>query len=86
MNKFPTSLELESTMIRILRDSSSGPLSSAEIDSAVAIALGISPETLAIIHSGNRSEFAYRMAWVRSKAKKKNLITKDEITRGWQLV
>jgi hypothetical protein len=83
--KFPSDQSLQKALIEALVDNPSG-LGSKEIDEAVARKLSIDPRLLAIVHSGSRTEFAYRLAWARTKAKKKNLISRDETTKKWTAV
>lgn len=72
-SNFPSSVELTSSMLRILKLHPQG-LSTKEIDQAVVAELGISGEVASIIRSGNRTEIQYRLAWSRTKAKKAGLI------------
>jgi restriction endonuclease Mrr len=72
-SKMPTSSELNSSLLKILAQHSSG-LTVREIDQAVIQDLGISSELANQIRSGNRTEIQYRMAWCRTKAKKQGLI------------
>ena len=56
-------------------------LSSKEFDTLIAKSLKLDEETLSILHNatqGQRTEFQYRMAWVRTKAKKKGILTRNE--------
>jgi len=55
-------------MLDFLREQT-GPVSNKDIEAAVARILDIPQTLLATIHSGNRTEFQYRMAWARTKAK-----------------
>jgi hypothetical protein len=76
---------MESALMRVLarRDAT---LKSRDLDELVARELQITPEQNAIIHSGSRTEFSYRMAWIRTKAKKKGLIERDESSGAWRKV
>jgi hypothetical protein len=80
--KFPSDQSLQKAVIEVLVDNPLG-LSSKEIDEEVARKLSMDPSLLTILHSGSRTEFAYRLAWARTKAKKKNLIRRDESTKKW---
>lgn len=71
--QLPTSAQLTDSLLNVLARSPEG-LTVREIDSAVIQDLGISPELADQIRSGNRTEFQYRMAWCRTKAKKASLI------------
>ena len=68
MEQLPRYQELIEPMLRFLR-SNNGPASNRTIDEAVAKELGIPQKLLSEIHSGKRTEFQYRMAWARTKAK-----------------
>jgi hypothetical protein len=82
--KFPSDQSLQKALIEVLIDNPSG-LGSKEIDKEVARKLSVDPSVLSIIHSGSRTEFAYRLAWARTKAKKKKLITRDESSKKWSV-
>ena len=69
----PTSLQLADSLLKVLARYPEG-LTVREIDAAVMQDLGISSELASQIRSGNRTEFQYRMAWCRTKAKKATLI------------
>mgnify|MGYP002634214865 CR=1 FL=1 len=68
MEKLPRYQELIEPMLRFLR-AHNGPASNKIIDESVAKALDIPQTLLSEIHSGKRTEFQYRMAWARTKAK-----------------
>ena len=68
MEKLPRYQELIAPMLDFLK-THNGPASNLEINDAVARLLDIPSSLLAEIHSGNRTEFQYRMAWARTKAK-----------------
>lgn len=70
-------------LIEVLNDHPNG-LSSKEIDKLVAIKLNLNETDLGLIRSGNRTEFAYRMAWERTHAKEKGQIRKLE-NRFWAI-
>ena len=83
-SKLPTSIELNTSLLKILAQYPSG-LTVREIDQAVIQDLEISSELANQIRSGNRTEIQYRMAWCRTKAKKAKLI--DRTGPGlWKLV
>ncbi len=69
----PSSTELSVSLLRILTEHPNG-LSVREIDQAVIRDLQISEVLAKQIRTGNRTEFQYRMAWCRTKAKKAGLI------------
>jgi restriction endonuclease Mrr len=63
---------------------SGGPVSNSTIDKGVAEALGIPEKLLQEIHSGTRTEFQYRMAWARTKAKAEGKISSPQ-RQQWML-
>ena len=60
-------------MIRMLTDAGK-PLSNSEIEAGVIAELNIPINLSSEIHSGNRTELQYRLAWARTKAKSTGLI------------
>jgi restriction system protein len=68
MDQLPKYQELIPPLLRVLTKAG-GPLSNAEIESKVIQDLGIPTSLAASIHSGNRTELQYRLAWARTKAK-----------------
>ena len=74
MEKLPRYQELIEPMLVFLR-SHNGPASNKTIDEAVAKELDIPQNLLLEIHTGKRTEFQYRMAWARTKAKSDGKIT-----------
>jgi restriction endonuclease Mrr len=79
----PNSSSLRLALIEVLREHPSG-LSSKEIDKLAAAKLMLTETDLSQIRSGNRTEFAYRMAWERTHAKAKGQIRKLE-NRFWAI-
>jgi restriction endonuclease Mrr len=77
MEKLPRYQELIEPMLAFLQDCN-GPVSNKSIDEAVAIKLKIPQSLLSEIHSGKRTEFQYRMAWARTKAKSDGKITSPQ--------
>jgi restriction system protein len=45
-----------------------------EIETYVAKTLNLSEDALGELHSGSRTEFQYRMAWARTKAKSQGFL------------
>ena len=82
--KLPSTTELRDALLKVLADFPSG-LTTQEIDQAVAKHLNLSEAQLGIIRSGNRTEFAYRLAWERTHAKANGLIVRIA-TRAWKIV
>jgi restriction system protein len=68
MDKLPRYQELIQPLLAFLAEQG-GPVNNNEIDKAVARILEIPQHLLTEIHSGKRTEFQYRMAWARTKAK-----------------
>ena len=66
-----------------------GPRESRNRPTAVARELALTPEQLALPHNpakaGGRSEFAYRMAWARTRLKAKGAIENTGLGK-WALV
>ena len=83
-SQLPTSLQLTDSLLKVLARNPEG-LTVTEIDSAVKQDLGISSELASLIRSGNRTEFQYRMAWCRTKAKKTMLIERTGPST-WKLI
>jgi restriction endonuclease Mrr len=73
--KLPMAKDLLLALLQVLA-SDSGPISVADIELRVSKSLGLSEKQLAIMRSGNRSEFFYRLAWERTHAKNKGLATR----------
>ena len=73
MEQLPKYQDLISPMIRVLTDAGK-PLSNSEIEAGVIAELNISINLSSEIHSGNRTELQYRLAWARTKAKSTGLI------------
>ena len=82
--KLPSTTELRGALLKVLADFPNG-LTTQEIDQAVAKHLNLTEAQLGIISSGNRTEFAYRLAWERTHAKEKGLIVRIA-TRTWKIV
>ena len=82
--KLPSTPELRDALLMVLEGFPDG-ISSTQIDAAVSERLNLTPEQLSVIRSGNRTEFAYRLAWERTHAKNKGLIEKVG-SRNWKLV
>ena len=84
MEKLPRYQELIEPMLVFLK-AHAAPATNAEINEAVAKILSIPQTLLSEIHSGKRTEFQYRMAWARTKAKADGKIvsTKREI---WKII
>jgi restriction system protein len=70
---FPTSAVLMLAVVDAIKKAG-GKASNRQIQEIVIKDLKLSSEQVAVIHSGNRSELEYRLAWARTNAKKKGLI------------
>ncbi len=79
----PKNIELLDSIIRVL-DASKSPMSSADIDMAVAEELEMLQSQLEIMRTPSRSEYKYRMAWARTKLKSQGLILKLE-NGSWEI-
>ena len=73
MEQLPKYQDLISPMTRVLTDAGK-PLSNSEIEAGVIAELNIPSNLSSVIHSGNRTELQYRLAWARTKAKSSGLI------------
>ena len=83
MTELPKSHELVEPLLKFL--ASHGQVASnKEIADALVKDLVIPEHLLAQIHSGTRTEFEYRLAWARTKAKSAGLITSPARER-WEL-
>lgn len=82
--KLPGTFELEASLLKVLSTAKLS-LTSGEIDELVSSDLMLSPEQLELIHVGSRSEISYRLAWVRTKAKQKELIRRLPNNR-WEII
>ena len=82
-NNFPSNEKLTSALLRSLKDLG-GKGSVTDIDAKVAEILDLPAELTKVLRTGNRTEFQYRMAWVRTRAKKNGLIERVE-TKIWAL-
>jgi restriction endonuclease Mrr len=83
MEQLPRYQELIEPMLTFLR-THDGAASNDAINDAVALALGIPQSLLSEIHSGNRTEFQYRMAWARTKAKSDGKISSPK-RETWEI-
>lgn len=68
MEALPKSQELVSPLIAVMA-AAGKPLTNTEIESAIIEKLQIPASLVSVIHSGNRTELQYRLAWARTKAK-----------------
>ena len=73
MEQLPKYQDLISPIIRVLTEAGK-PLSNSEIEAGVIAELNIPSNLSSTIHSGNRTELQYRLAWARTKAKSSGLI------------
>ena len=74
MDALPKYQELIDPMLKEL-SSAARPMTNSEIELSVIKSLGIPNDLVSLIHSGNRTELQYRLAWARTLAKQKGLIT-----------
>ncbi len=78
----PKSQELIKPLLRVL--ASGNLMSNEEIRLKVSQLLSLTEEQKTIIHSGTRTEFEYRLAWARTKAKSEELITSPK-RESWMI-
>jgi restriction system protein len=86
LSRIPTASKLREPTLETLR-AMGGRATNTDIDRGVAERIGLSAEDLAVPHNpekGTRTEFAYRMAWARTRLKKDGLIT-NVATKVWSL-
>ena len=74
-SEFPTVPALIEATIRVISEAN-GEIKNDQITKAVIKLLNISPEMAAVVHSGNRTELDYRLAWARTKAAKSGAIVR----------
>ena len=72
---WPSSSELTQEVINALAKFG-GSATVDQIDKEVGVSLNLSDELKKTMRSENRSELQYRLAWVRTKAKQKGLVTR----------
>jgi restriction system protein len=72
---WPTSTELTQEVIKALLKFG-GRATVDQIDKQVKESLNLNDDLLKTMRSENRSELQYRLAWVRTKAKQKGLVTR----------
>ena len=77
-SEMPGGIELEAALLRILSVHEEG-MHTREMKNAVAGYLNLSPRVLNVQRVGNRKEFAYRLAWARTKAQQKKLIERIDV-------
>jgi len=68
MEELPKFLDLVDPLLAVLTEAGK-PLNISEIESAIIKKLQIPTSLVGVIHSGNRTELQYRLAWARTKAK-----------------
>jgi len=73
MDTLPKSQELVDPVLRVLAREG-GEVTNAQIEMFVLELLSIPKLLATAIHSGSRTELAYRLAWARTKAKTSGLI------------
>ncbi len=76
MNELPKYQDLVFPMLRALLDGR--VLHNREISTLLSQQLGIPKPLLEVIHSGTRTEFDYRLAWAKTKAKNSGWIQSDK--------
>lgn len=74
--KLPPSSALEAPLVKALRDSGES-MTNRALDEVVAQELNLDSAVLEVLHApgrGKRTEFAYRMAWARTRLKGRGVI------------
>jgi restriction system protein len=80
---WPSSSELTKAILEVLVKFD-GSATVEQLDKEVIDQLNLSSELKSKMRSGNRSEIQYRLAWVRTKAKQKGLITRES-PKFWRI-
>ncbi|RYZ03029.1 MAG: hypothetical protein EOO73_29355 [Myxococcales bacterium] len=83
----PRASQLDEPILHVLK-TSPDTLDNDAIDQAVARQLGVPEQALRALHTpghGTRTEFAYRMAWARTRLRLKGLIERVG-SRSWRAV
>jgi len=86
LSKLPPSAILEPPLLKALRENGTAMTTKA-IDDFVARELELPEELLTALHApgrGSRTEFAYRMAWARTRLKAKGLVERAG-PKTWKL-
>ena len=86
LSRIPTASMLREPILETFR-ALGGKATNEDLERGVAERVGLSAEDLAILHDpyvGTRTEFAYRMAWARTRLKKDGRITKVA-TKLWSI-
>jgi restriction system protein len=76
----PTSTSLLEAVVKAVKDSG-GKATNQQIHDIVVKDLSLTKEQVDAIHSGNRTELDYRLAWARTNAKRKGLL----VAAGYKL-
>jgi len=84
MEQLPKYQDLIPPMLDVLANAGK-PLSISEIEFGVIGKLNIPPNLSSTIHSGNRTQLQYRLAWARTKAKSSGLI-ESPARETWRIV
>lgn len=82
MNSLPKSQELIRPLLLALAEGE--VTSNDQLRELIGMQLGLTQEQLTLMHSGTRSEFEYRLAWARTKAKNQGLIFSPE-RKKWKI-
>ena len=73
MDELPRYQDMVATLVDVISKAGE-PISNSEIEARIIHQLGILEPLTKLVHSGNRTELQYRLAWVRTKAKLSGLI------------
>lgn len=75
-NRLPNSNSLEKALFEALKQLG-GSANSKTLDQKIIEILNLPSDVIELIHSGNRTEISYRLAWIRSKVKKQGKLSRD---------
>ncbi len=79
----PPSSVLENSVVEAVK-ALGGKATTRQIHDLVVTELRLTEEQVTVIHEGNRTELEYRLAWARTRAKKKGLLVPAGI-KTWSL-
>lgn len=82
-DSLPTRAQIRPVLLALI-ETLGEEATAAVLDSAVADHFALTPEQRSFIHSGTRTELAYRCAWVRTAAKKDGMLIQTR-ARTWAL-
>lgn len=84
MQKLPTVQELAVSIERSLRKLG-GSAHYSDIEKAVIIDLGLTPDQVSLVRTGKRTELAYRLSWARTACKNRGTLA-NKGDGVWELI